>query len=74
MPSSGTPRPLSQMAPKKDPTGTNPTPTDSNSKGEGGGGGGGCTLHVSGCDIVISRKYTLRGLAFPKKATLFSFI
>lgn len=29
------------------------------------------TLHVSGRYIVISRKYTLRGLAFPKKATLF---
>lgn len=31
------------------------------------------TLHVSGCYIIISRKYTLRGLAFPKKATLFLF-
>lgn len=31
------------------------------------------TLHVSGRYIVISRKYTLRGLAFPKKATLFFF-
>lgn len=31
------------------------------------------TLHVSGRYIVISRKYTLRGLAFPKKVTLFLF-
>lgn len=31
------------------------------------------TLHVSGRDIVISRKYTLRVLAFPKKATFFFF-
>lgn len=31
------------------------------------------TPHVSGRDMVISRKYTLRGLAFTKKATLFLF-
>lgn len=31
------------------------------------------TLHVSGRYTVISRKYTLRDLAFPKKATFFLF-
>lgn len=75
VPSSGTPCPLSQMAPKTDPTGANPTPTNSRAEGRGGWVGEGCTYFMLvGVTIVISRKYTLRGLAFPMKATLFLFI
>lgn len=74
VPSSGTTCPLSQMAPMKDPPRSKnellrtliPGVRVEEARRVS-------TLHVSGRDIVISRKYTLRVLAFPKKATFFFF-
>jgi hypothetical protein len=70
-PSSGSTCPLSN-GPNKRPHRNKPAPTPGEGRGRRGAHFG--TLPVSGQDIFISRKYTLRGPAFLKKATLFFFL